>query len=532
LTSGDLGPEADDAAERRSEPAALLEMTGIRKSFGGVHALRGIDFSVRPGEIHALLGENGAGKSTLMNIMCGALPDYHGQIRLDGRLVRFSSPHAAQKAGVATVFQELDLVPGLSVADNLSLGREPRRRGLFLDGRRMRRTAEEALARVGASISGRTMVSALRLGEQQVVAIAKALAAEARILILDEPTAALSAHEVELLFDLVRGLRQRGVGIVFISHRLDEVGQIADRVTVMRDGRVVAVLPGSSTPERLVSLLTGRPARDMFPARDTAGEQVCLRLTDFGYQLRRPSAGWREPAGVNLTVRAGEIVGLVGLLGAGRTELLQTVCGAAPPGRRLGKLEINGRPVRVRSIISGQREGIGFVPDDRRRDGLVPTRSVAQNLVLASLSRLSTGGFVRRRRQREAVRWAFEAFGIKAGTTTAPILSLSGGNQQKVLIGRALLRRPRLLLLDEPTRGVDVAAKADIYHLVRSLAATGLAVLVASSELPELAGWCDRLVVLRDGRVVVDVAPDTDPTLVLASASGATRPDAIPEEQP
>ena len=532
MTGGGLAPAADHPADPRGEPAAVLEMTGIRKNFGGVQALRGIDFSVRPGEIHALLGENGAGKSTLMNIMCGALPDYHGQMRLEGQVVRFASPHAAQKAGVATVFQELDLVPGLSVADNLSLGREPKRRGLFLDGQRMRRTAERALALVGASIPARTRVSALRLGEQQIVAIAKALAAEARILILDEPTAALSAHEVELLFGLMRGLRRRGVGIVFISHRLDEVGQVADRVTVMRDGSVVAVLPGSSTPEELVPLLTGRPAQEMFPARETVRDRVCLRMTDFGYRLRRPSAGWREPTGVSLDVREGEIVGLVGLLGSGRTELLQAVSGGAPPGRRFGTLEIDGRPVRLRSIISGQRQGIGFVPDDRRRDGLVPTRNVAQNLALASLSSLSTGGFVRRGRQRDAVRWAFEAFGIKADTPTAPILSLSGGNQQKVLIGRALLRKPRLLLLDEPTRGVDVAAKADIYHLVRSLAADGLAVLVASSELPELAGWCDRLVILREGRVVVDVAPDTDPALVLASAGGATGQDPSPEERP
>jgi len=532
MTGGGLAAEADHPADPGGEPAAVLEMTGIRKNFGGVQALRGIDFSVRPGEIHALLGENGAGKSTLMNIMCGALSDYHGQMRLEGRFVRFSSPHAAQKAGVATVFQELDLVPGLSVADNLSLGREPKRHALFMDGPRMRRSAERALALVGASIPARTKVSALRLGEQQIVAIAKALAAEARILILDEPTAALSAHEVELLFGLMRELRRRGVGIVFISHRLDEVGQVADRVTVMRDGRVVAVVSGSTTPEELVPLLTGRSAEDMFPARATVRDRVCLRMTDFGYRLRRPSAGWREPDGVSLDVREGEIVGLVGLLGSGRTELLQAVCGAAPPGRRSGTLEIDGHPVRLRSIISGQRQGIGFVPDDRRHDGLVPTLNVAQNLALSSLGRLSTAGFVRRGRQRASVRWAFEAFGIKASTPTAPILSLSGGNQQKVLIGRALLRRPRLLLLDEPTRGVDVAAKADIYHLVRSLAANGLAVLVASSELPELAGWCDRLVILREGRVVVDVAPDTDPSLVLASAGGAAGQNPSPEERP
>ena len=378
MAGGGWHPESDQGQSRTTELTAGLAMMGIRKSFGGVQALRGIDFTVRPGEIHALLGENGAGKSTLMNVMCGAIPDYQGQMLLNGQPIRFSSPHSAQKAGVATVFQELDLVPGLSVADNLYLGREPLRRGVFVDKKGMRSGTAQALAVVGSHISPRATVSALRLGEQQVVAIAKALAADARILILDEPTAALSAHEVELLFELMRGLRQRGVGIVFISHRLDEVGKVADRVTVMRDGNVVAVMPGSTTPEELVPMLTGRPASQMFPERDTTRERVCLRMTDFGYRPRRSSPGWREPTGINLTVREGEIVGLVGLLGAGRTELLQALCGAAPAGRQQGRMEINGRAVRIRSVISAQREGIGYVPDDRRRDGLVPTRNVTR----------------------------------------------------------------------------------------------------------------------------------------------------------
>jgi ribose transport system ATP-binding protein len=502
-------------------PAPLLAMHGIGKTFDGVQALRDVDLTIRAGEVHALIGENGAGKSTLLNIMSGVINDYQGQVLLAGRPVRFSSPQVAQKAGVATVFQELDLVPGLSVAHNMFLGHEPRRGGLFVDNVTMHRRTAELLRRVGGRISPRTIVGSLRLGQQQAVAIAKALAAaEPRILILDEPTAALSAHEVELLFDIVRRLRTNGVGIVFISHRLEEVGQVGDRVTVLRDGQIVATLPASTPQAELVPLLTGRPTREMFPTRGPTGGPVRLRLTDFTYRLRRPTPEWQEPEAVDLTVHEGEIVGLVGLLGAGRTELLQSIYGAAPPGRRSGRVEVDGWPFRprTRSIRSALLHGVGFVPDDRRGSGLVTTRNVTENLVLADLERLSSGGFVRRGRLLEAVRWAFTALGIKAAGGAAAILSLSGGNQQKVVIGRALLRKPRLLLLDEPTRGVDVGAKADIYHLVRSLTATGLAVIVASSELPELAGWCDRLVVLRRGRVAAEVPPDTDPAVILSLA--------------
>jgi len=507
---------------QHSDPtsAPLLAMHGIGKTFDGVRALRDVDLTIRAGEVHALIGENGAGKSTLMNIMSGVITDHHGTVLLAGQPVRFSSPQAAQKAGVATVFQELDLVPGLSVAHNMFLGHEPRRGALFVDNVTMHRRTQELLRRVGGRISPRTVVGSLRLGQQQAVAIAKALAAaEPKILILDEPTAALSVHEVELLFDIVRRLRTHGVGIVFISHRLEEVAQIADRVSILRDGQIVATLPASTPQAELVPLLTGRAAREMFPARGATGAPVRLRLTDFTYRLSRATPEWQEPEAINLTVREGEIVGLVGLLGAGRTELLQSIYGAAPSGRHSGLLEVDGRPAGSRSIRSAMVHGVGFVPDDRRGSGLVATRNVTENLVLADLKRLSSGGFVRRRRLIEAVRWAFTALGIKAASGTAAILSLSGGNQQKVVIGRALLRKPRLLLLDEPTRGVDVGAKADIYHLVRSLTATGLAVIVASSELPELAGWCDRLVVLRRGRVAAEVPPDTDPAVILSLAS-------------
>lgn len=508
--------DGGDFAGEGGAPPPLLALRNTRKSFGGVHALRGVDFSVRAGEVHVLIGENGAGKSTLMNIMSGVIDGYDGEMLLAGRPVRFSSPNAAQKAGVATVFQELDLVPGLSVADNLFLGYEPCRRKFFVDNATMRRRAGQLLQRVGGRISPRAVVAGLRLGQQQLVAIAKALSAEAKILILDEPTAALPEHEVELLFDVVRRLRAQGVGVVFISHRLDEIARIGDRVTVMRDGKVVATLSADTSPADLMPLLTGRPWQEMFPPRAGATGSVRLRLTDFSYQLKRPAPDWQAPNGISMTVREGEIVGLVGLLGAGRTELLQTIYGAAPPGRSKGEILLNGAASRWGSTLSAMGRGIGFVPDDRRGSGLIPTFDVAQNLALASLTSLSTIGVVRPAKLRAAVAWAVERFGIRASSPTASILSLSGGNQQKVLIGRALLREPKLLLLDEPTRGIDVGAKADIYRLIRSLTAAGLAVLVASSELPELAGWCDRLLVLREGRVVAEVAPDTDPAVILS----------------
>ena len=494
--------------------APLLAVRNARKSFGGTEALRGVDFTVDAGEVHVLIGENGAGKSTLMNIMSGVVADYEGGMELAGVPVRFSSPHAAQKAGIATVFQELDLVPGLSVADNLFLGHEPSRRGLFLDNVAMRRSATPLLERVGGHICPRATVSDLSLGQQQIVAIAKALAADAKILILDEPTAALSTHEVELLFTVVRRLRADGVGIVYISHRLDEIARIGDRVTVMRDGAIVASVPADTPPADLGPMLTGRPPGEMFPPRQRVVGEPRLRLASFSYRPTHPTPDWRAPEEVTLTVRAGEIVGLVGLLGAGRTELLQTLYGVAPPGRQSGLIEMDGAALRSLSVRSALRRGIGFVPDDRRGSGLIPTLDVASNLALTSLSSLSTGGVVRRSRLHNAVALAVKRFGIRASSLTAAVMSLSGGNQQKVLIGRTLLRAPKLLLLDEPTRGIDVGAKADIYAIIRSLTHQGLAVLVASSELPELTGWCDRLVVLRDGRVVADLDADSDPDLI------------------
>jgi ribose transport system ATP-binding protein len=524
------------------DPVPLLRARGIGVTFGGVEALRGVDFEVRSGQIHALLGENGAGKSTLMNVIGGVISRYRGSVELSGRQVRFGSPGHAQRAGVATVYQELDLVPGLTVADNLMLGREPVAcAGPFV--RAGGSSIARALERVAVPCSPRAAVGGLRLGERQLVAIAKALYLQAKVLILDEPTAALNSQEVATLFDVLRGLRTQGVGVVFISHRLEEIPQIADTVTVLRDGCVVARTTADTPASQLSRMLTGRQDGQLYPPKPVprpfdppARER--LRLRQFSYRLSRPRTGWTEPVGVDLTLRAGEIVGLAGLLGAGRSELLEVLTGGAPRGRSRGSVEVDGRCVRTGSVRRAQRAGIGYVPDDRRNSGLVTRGSITDNLTLAGLDQLSSWGFVRTRKVRAATEWAFREFGIVASSPDARILSLSGGNQQKVVIGRALLRHPGLLLLDEPTRGVDVGAKADIYRLIRALTRDGVAVLVASSELPELVGLCDRLVVLACGRVMADLPADERSVPAVLAAMNqpgpATQPSpaAQPEREP
>jgi ribose transport system ATP-binding protein len=499
---------------------ALLELQRVGKSFGAVRALAGVDFDVRAGEVHLLVGENGAGQSTLMNILSGVLNAYDGRLLLAGRPVTFASPHAAQRAGIATVFQELDLVPTLSVSENLFLGHEPCRWGGFVARERMRVRAQGLLERVGGRISPRSLVGDLRLGERQLVTIARALSYDVRVLILDEPTAALSEHEVEALFAVMRTLRDAGVGLVFISHRLEEIARIGDRVTVMRDGRIVAEVPADTPVPELTQLLTGRSVGEMFPSRTGLVGEIALRLEGFGRRPRRVTPSRQEPTSVDLTVRRGEIVGLAGLLGAGRTELLEAVFGAAPAGRSSGRVTVHGRATPTGAIRAAQRSGIEFVPDDRRGGGLVASRSVGQNLTLSVAGPLVRAGVVRRSRRREEVGRAIREFGIKAASADVGIDTLSGGNQQKVLIGRALLKDPKVLLLDEPTRGIDVGAKADIYRLIRTLANRGLAVVVASSEITELTCWCDRVLVMSRGRVVAEVGADADAAQVLALAAG------------
>jgi ribose transport system ATP-binding protein len=488
-----------------NDVAPLVGLVRISKSYGGVRACQDVDLTVRSGEVHALLGENGAGKSTLMRVLSGDVTDYSGQITVAGRPVRFHGPADAQKAGIAMIHQELDLVPGLSVAENIFLGREPRTRLRGLDRRAMTRTTRDLLHRTGIDLDPRRQVGDLRTGEQQLVSIAKALSLDAKVLIMDEPTSALSSAEVDRMFKAITELRRGGAGIVYISHRMDEIGRIADRATVLRNGSVVTEFNARfMTAERVAEAMIGRPVRTMFTAHTQTGEPGANLLEVKDLAVPRSRSGRRDPAGISLTVRRGEIVGLAGLLGSGRTELLETLFGA---GRRwTGDVLLRGKPIRPRTPRHAIRLGMVYVPEDRRVSGLSLDHSVLANTVLSIVDRIARFGMVSRKSEVGQTRKIVRELGVKLATVHSKVATLSGGNQQKVVFGRMLLTEPDLLLLDEPTRGVDVGAKAEIYQLLGKAAARGIGVLLASSEMAELVGVCDRVIVLRGGRTVAELA--------------------------
>ena len=500
--------------------APMLTMDGVSKHFGGVQALGGVNFDLQAGEIHALLGENGAGKSTLMAVLSGVHAPDAGTMKIDGAPVRFASPRDAQAAGIATIFQELDLAPGLDVTANLFLGRELTRPGGFLNSGAMRKEARKRLAALETDINADARVADLSIGQRQVVAIVKALSYASRVLIMDEPTAALTTGEVERLFGIMRRLAASGVGIVYISHRLEEVPQIADRVTVMRDGRVAGITAADAPQGELVRLLVGRPLDELYPPRAKVAGPRRLHLANASFEPARPRAGWQAPREVSLDVHAGEVVGLAGMMGAGRTELLSALFGTGSTGRWRGTVEIDGKPADLRSIRAARRAGVAFVTDDRRGSGLMLRMSVGRNLVMSVLRRISPSGLMSGSREAAAVSRSLGQFDIRPKNPALAVGSLSGGNQQKVVLAKEILAEPTLLLLDEPTRGVDVGAKGEIYARLRELADQGLGILVASSEMPELIGLCDRIVVLREGRNVAEFSGRVDEHTVIEAANG------------
>jgi rhamnose transport system ATP-binding protein len=499
----------------------LLSLSDIAVAFGGVQAVRGVSFDVRPGEVHALVGENGAGKSTLIRVMTGAIRADTGTVAIAGQPVDRPEPTRMRALGVAPIYQQPALLPDLSVAENLAFGLEQGRAFRRIDWRARRARATELLARVGVTLDLDRPAGTLRMAEQQLVEIARALGTKAQVLLLDEPTAALTDVEAARLFTLVRALRADGVGCVYISHRLEEVMALADRVSVLRDGRLMATLPiAEVTRDGMVRLMVGRDV-DMglgapgAPKLGTSnGGRDVLALHDVGCAASRI-------AGVRLRVGAGEIVGLAGLVGAGRTELARVLFGLTPADT--GTIAIDGTPRAIRTPSEAVRLGIAYVPEDRRQHGVIGAMSVAANTSLASLGRLSGFGMLDRAGERaEAQRFVAE-FAIRTPSIEAPVGTLSGGNQQKVALARWLATQPRLLILDEPTQGVDIGAKAEIHRLIRTLAADGLAILLISSELTELIGLAHRVAVMRGGRLVGELAhADASEERLMSLALGHT----------
>ncbi|MFF4755877.1 sugar ABC transporter ATP-binding protein [Streptomyces sp. NPDC002514] len=475
----------------------LLSMSGITKSFPGVRALDGVDLDVQAGEVHCLLGQNGAGKSTLIKVLAGAHQPDSGTITWRGEDVTLRSPSAAMRLGIATIYQELDLVEHLSVAENVHLGHEPTAAGFVVRGRAARASTAELLARLGhPEVDPGRLVGELSAAQQQIVSMARALSHDVRLIVMDEPSAALDPDEVDNLFRIVASLTADGVAVVYISHRLEEIRRIGDRVTVLKDGRAVAGgLPAKTTPTRdVVALMTGRNVEYVFPERPAAAPDGAPVLQVRG--LSRPG----EFAPLDLTVRAGEIVGLAGLVGSGRSEVLETIYGARKPGS--GQVLVDGKALRPGSVPAAVRAGLGLAPEERKAQALLMLESVTRNVSVSTLSRFSRGGWLDRRAELGAARAATRELSLRPDNPSVPVRTLSGGNQQKAVLARWLLRGCRVLLLDEPTRGVDVGARAELYAVVRRLADEGLAVLLVSSEVPEVLGLADRVLVLREGHVV------------------------------
>ncbi len=493
----------------------LLTMQGISKSFPGVQALRDVSLEVRAGEVHALVGENGAGKSTLIRILGGIHARDAGEIQLRGHTVSIASPVQARTLGISLIHQELNQVPALSVAENIFLGREPRRGPGWVDWPTMYAKADQLLSELGLAIPARRQLRTLTVAEQQLAEIAKALAVEADLLIMDEPTAALTVEETERLFRFIRDLRMRHVGIIYITHRLEEVFRIADRVTVLRDGHYVGTyVVGELTQDDVIRLMVGRDLTEKYPKASVPLGAPILEVR--GVSVRGAFTD------VSFTVHHGEILGIAGLIGSGKTELAHALFGAIPLDR--GQLLLDGHPVMIRSPSAAIEQGIGLAPEDRKRLGLVLGMSVRENITLPLLPRLNVAGFIRKQRELELVRQAIADLDMAVTSPDQPVRTLSGGTQQKTVVAKWLQTHPLVLLLSEPTRGIDVGAKVEIYRLMGELARQGVGIVMVSSELPEILGMSDRILVMHEGRITAEfLRAEATQEAILASASGRVR---------
>jgi len=504
--------------------APLLEMRHISKTFSGMVALKDVSLSVCRGEVHALMGENGAGKSTLMKILSGAYrADPGGSILIDGALVSIDGPEAGRASGIAVIYQELSLAPNLTVAENIFLGRE-QRRGVFTDKGAQEAACRDVLSRLGLAFSPSTVVSRLSLGERQLVEIARALASDARILVMDEPTTSLSTLETERLYEIIASLKADGIGVIYISHRMEEIYTLSDRVSVLRDGQYVGTLTRDEiTAERLVAMMVGRDVSSFYKKdhRPTADRRTLMSVREIG--------DGRRIHGCSFDLKAGEVLCLAGLVGSGRTELARLIYGADPKSH--GTVAIDGQPVDIRRARDAIASGIVYLTEDRRRLGLFLDMSISDNInINVAAADARYGGFSNVTQARERAGRAMTSLAVRATGMVAKTGALSGGNQQKVLLARLLETKPRVLILDEPTRGVDVGAKSEIYRLIDDLAANGIGVLMISSELPEVIGVADRVLVMRDGRIAGEITATPERPItqeaIMAYSTGAAAVDA------
>ncbi len=478
----------------------LLQMKDIKKSFGAVNALKGVQLELSEGEVLALMGENGAGKSTLMNVLCGAISTYEGEIFIHGKRVEIGNPIVSRNLGIAKIHQELQLVNEMTIAENMFLGREPKTKAGFVDNKKMQDDAKKYLEMLELNVSANRKISSLRVGEQQLVEIAKAISLNARILIMDEPTSAISKAETELLFKVIRKLAEEKVGIIYITHRMDEVFALANRLTVLRDGQYVGTVEAkNSTREQIISMMVGREVSEIFPKESLRiGEEV-LRVENLSFSPR-PGSYKRPIKNISFSLHKGEVIGIAGLMGAGRSELFESLFGMHPHAVK-GDVYLEGKKLVINKPKDAIQAGISFATEDRKGMGLVLQRSIGENMSLPLLDKFCKFFFMKEADERREWSKQIDSMRIKAPSYHTLARNLSGGNQQKVILGRWLMTHPKVLLLDEPTRGIDVGAKAEIYMLINELAKQGMGILVISSELPEIIGVSDRIITFCEGRM-------------------------------
>jgi len=493
--------------------APLLHMQGIDKSFSGIKVLDDVSFELLPGEIHALMGENGAGKSTLMKILTGIYMRDHGTIRLQGEPVDMSHPLQAQQLGISMIHQELNLIPNLSIAENIYFGREAFATDYgWFKQKKLQKAARDVLNRLDLDLDPAMRVDALSVGEQQMVEIAKSLSLETRILIMDEPTTALTEKESERLFRVMRDLSRQGVGIIYISHRMEEIFNMCDRVTVMRDGKTIGTRHlKETTMDELVRMMVGRNVTERYPKQRYVQEEVLFEVKNLSRD--------RSYQNISFSLKKGEVLGIAGLMGAGRTELVRGIFGADKNDS--GEMFLHGKPVHIRSPEDAIRHGIGFVTEDRKNQGLILTFSVKDNIALANLDKISKRGFLVQSKELQLASSMIDMLRIQVRTPRQLVKTLSGGNQQKVVLAKWLAMNPKMFILDEPTRGVDIGAKVEIYQLINKLAQQGVGIILISSELPELIGLSDRILVLREGRLVGELKQqEADQETIMMLATG------------